>query len=533
MFQITDEVKSILENQFIKWIDDKYVNTIEDIKSIININNYKYVPNYKIDLAIKYEQRAFVFNQIKPYEGEYIPSKVSTLLGEWEYVIDSSNDMNESENYYSINDSYEKEICPTCQGDASEYCPECDGEGKLVCENCKGKGKVWCDWCNGTGKEECSSCDGRGYKTVTSGGRQKRERCRSCNGKGEIYCRHCDGRREIECSTCDGYGEITCDSCNGEGIVYCKTCKGASNILRYTVLKQKCDILNESGFFFNSEIPNTLKDLIIKNKIFENIVTKTISFNEGDITAFIEAQDIPVQDLLKGLIGELSRKIPENSKITKIQFDIFICKLFSLDIGYSNKNYSWYSYNGNCFFEKNDIRNKIRGDLNLHFYNKFYDEANYVEAYILLKKICRTKFLERAADLNEFRHKKKALKKNQEYKKQLKEKRSKVFKTIFPKIHQNELKRASEFLDSEPVDIDKNEIKEISDKNRTVVLLLCLFFGWLGVHRYYTKKIFTGIFQFISVLLYGLGLIWVAVDLILILSGKFKDKDKKYILKWK
>ncbi len=61
-----------------------------------------------------------------------------------------------------------------------------------------------------------------------------------------------------------------------------------------------------------------------------------------------------------------------------------------------------------------------------------------------------------------------------------------------------------------------------TQKNWVVALLLCFFLGVLGVHRFYVGKIGTGILQLIT--FGGLG-IWVLIDFILILVGKFNDKQ--------
>jgi TM2 domain-containing membrane protein YozV len=63
---------------------------------------------------------------------------------------------------------------------------------------------------------------------------------------------------------------------------------------------------------------------------------------------------------------------------------------------------------------------------------------------------------------------------------------------------------------------------QTGQKSWVVALLLCLFLGVVGVHRFYTGKIGTGIVQILT--LGGLG-IWVLVDLIMILAGKFTDKE--------
>lgn len=67
-----------------------------------------------------------------------------------------------------------------------------------------------------------------------------------------------------------------------------------------------------------------------------------------------------------------------------------------------------------------------------------------------------------------------------------------------------------------------------SEKDWLVTLLLCIFFGGIGVHRFYAGKIGTGILQLIT--LGGCG-IWTLVDLIMIIIGNFTDKDGNKIHK--
>lgn len=61
-----------------------------------------------------------------------------------------------------------------------------------------------------------------------------------------------------------------------------------------------------------------------------------------------------------------------------------------------------------------------------------------------------------------------------------------------------------------------------SNKEWLVTLLLSLFVGSLGIHRFYVGKIGTGILQLIT--LGGCG-IWTLIDIIMIVTGNFKDKD--------
>ena len=61
-----------------------------------------------------------------------------------------------------------------------------------------------------------------------------------------------------------------------------------------------------------------------------------------------------------------------------------------------------------------------------------------------------------------------------------------------------------------------------SQQDWLVALLLCFFIGIIGAHRFYVGKIGTGVFMVFT--LGGLG-IWTFIDLILIIVGKFKNKD--------
>jgi TM2 domain-containing membrane protein YozV len=61
-----------------------------------------------------------------------------------------------------------------------------------------------------------------------------------------------------------------------------------------------------------------------------------------------------------------------------------------------------------------------------------------------------------------------------------------------------------------------------SDKDKITALLLCIFLGWLGIHRFYVGKIGTGIVWLLTCGVFGIGII---IDIILIAVDKFKDKE--------
>lgn len=70
---------------------------------------------------------------------------------------------------------------------------------------------------------------------------------------------------------------------------------------------------------------------------------------------------------------------------------------------------------------------------------------------------------------------------------------------------------------------------DVSSKSRLVALLLCIFLGGLGVHRFYVGKIGTGIVWLLTAGCFGIG--WI-IDIILIACGAMRDKDGYRLYYW-
>lgn len=62
--------------------------------------------------------------------------------------------------------------------------------------------------------------------------------------------------------------------------------------------------------------------------------------------------------------------------------------------------------------------------------------------------------------------------------------------------------------------------------NWIITLLLCVFLGVFGVHRFYNGHYLTGFLLLITA--GGLG-IWYLIDLVFIIIGQFRDKEGNYI----
>lgn len=69
----------------------------------------------------------------------------------------------------------------------------------------------------------------------------------------------------------------------------------------------------------------------------------------------------------------------------------------------------------------------------------------------------------------------------------------------------------------------------MSSKSRLAALLLCIFLGYLGIHRFYVGKVGTGILYLLTGGVFGIGAIY---DLIMIICGGYKDKYGARLTNW-
>ncbi len=69
-------------------------------------------------------------------------------------------------------------------------------------------------------------------------------------------------------------------------------------------------------------------------------------------------------------------------------------------------------------------------------------------------------------------------------------------------------------------------IEERSPRNRVLAITLAVFFGYWGVHRFYTGRFWTGLLMFLT----GGGfLVWWIIDVLILLTGRFKDGEGRVL----
>ena len=99
----------------------------------------------------------------------------------------------------------------------------------------------------------------------------------------------------------------------------------------------------------------------------------------------------------------------------------------------------------------------------------------------------------------------------------------------------DEIKKLNDLLkerviNQEEFDLQKEKLLNSSTTTSTTdwltLFLLTFFVGVLGVHRFYVGKIGTGFLMLLT--LGGLG-VWFLVDLILVVTGQFTNKDGEKI----
>ena len=81
----------------------------------------------------------------------------------------------------------------------------------------------------------------------------------------------------------------------------------------------------------------------------------------------------------------------------------------------------------------------------------------------------------------------------------------------------------------DPQDEEAQGLPEVSERSRTVALVLGLLGGVFGLHRFYAGRTQSGIWM--AVTLGGMG-IWWLYDMVMLVAGEFTDADGLPVRNW-
>lgn len=84
---------------------------------------------------------------------------------------------------------------------------------------------------------------------------------------------------------------------------------------------------------------------------------------------------------------------------------------------------------------------------------------------------------------------------------------------VFPNVQPNENNRNPEPIIHNTIIYNQVSQQNGRKKNKIIALLLCIFFGYFGAHKFYEGKIIMGVIYLFTLGLFGFG--WI-VDIILI-----------------
>ena len=81
----------------------------------------------------------------------------------------------------------------------------------------------------------------------------------------------------------------------------------------------------------------------------------------------------------------------------------------------------------------------------------------------------------------------------------------------------------------DPIDESEDDLPRISERSRTVALILGMLGGVFGFHRFYVGRWQTGIAM--ACTFGGLGMWWL-YDMVTIIAGEFRDSDGRALHNW-
>lgn len=352
------KIKDIVNN----WSKSIPYNPHKNFGDIININEIKYFPIYKIALSAIIDYRKLFLDYKPNSDNSRNPLKRILRNEESVWEIESpyyDNNQNIFKNEFTsdINKTNAKYTLPASYNILS--CSTCRGMGKLNCSLCRKSGYVLCSRCT-NGYLRCSSCDGsRNERDYNN----RAIICRRCNGSGTEMCYNCNGSGKIVCSNCNGYGEITCN-----------TCAGFKELVHFQGFHSIIEVFHEFKSIFSKEIPDVLS--VDKKRIFnllngkgklldDYIVEDDGDFDVEKINIFAEKESkqkitdlIQTSKTLKSF-GEYRK----NYKFVKQQIMFEEFETYKINYTFESKNYELWIFGDSVWRKESPIDNLIDSDI--------------------------------------------------------------------------------------------------------------------------------------------------------------------------
>lgn len=455
-----------------KWAEEKSNGRIKDFGEKIEILDVEDGGVIKSDYQTRYVRREFEENRVMSFDGEDIPESVSSPLGLWEYNTEGNN-QNGTDDKIITKTEYEEEF-----KQLQKKIEQAEKNNDVI--------KLY----------ELNS-DIEKYNTYETFLESKFEENRACYPLKETFklstCPRCAGSGKVPCTRCDGSGKILeygkrvyCPTCEGAKNVICHICHGKKKVVKHTALYEYFTYENETKFIKSDNLPEIFSKGVESLDGYEADSNEGIIINQSNADAIFEhfaeiQRNLSADEAKTYKIFEEELKSFMTSKSNNLDFNIRINQFII-------KNFSLYFKIVKYVFNQKEYSVLIYGKD-----NKVYTpEDMYPEE---IKKI--------ESEIN-------------------KKKKDKISKTL--------------------------ENLNASKKSRLLTLLLCVLLGFLGMHRIYVGRkssgSFLGICIIFSFLLYdeyelsiflavmAFLMLVIVIDFILILMGKFKDKEKKYVKKW-
>lgn len=500
---VKNEKEEFIKNKLSEWCNKQSEGRISNFANDIKILEVTESDIYKIDFYTRFVQRSFL-EQTMPFKGQNIPKQKGNLPDLWAFETENINHSGED-----VEEPSQEIVDEENKKELSELQKKLSLQKKLENEMNKNLEEL-----NMLIEKEPAGFIK--YHTEHSELHNKISNIqyeikdierKISNIENELKSSSCvdDIRKESFEDNAAFYAlpetyELTdCPECMGKGKVLCYRCYGSGRVLNYDNKRVYCPKCEGAKKLFCSTCDGkgkVIKYIGIAEFFTFSKITKFLENNipTGFYTKLIESPNYKktdsielFQDNYKEVLTS-NETISKNSDISKAIFDYIMQTGNQLN---DNQRINKYTI---------DISNLKTLIVKYDFNGKEYTIVLFGDNY----EICAPEGT---------------------YPKEIRKIETKI----------NKINKTLENLDA-------------SKKSRLSTLLLCLFLGLFGIHRFYVGKIKSGLLQillpFFTIILIAITeldvlamsllfcLIWYCVDLFSILFGKFKDKDKNYIKKW-